>query len=283
MNKIIGVLTGWGVEDWIHPAINQALEFCDETMVIIAPYAPEFKKFEDRTYEICKEYPVRLLDYEPSSLPIGKQRCRILNTMLRKSRLFAPGNWIWLFDSDEFYLDSGYAEVMEAIRLGKYDRVYMESKFFIINMQHYLIEASERLFKIATGNDEFIPTNNWCHKAKNSYTLKRVNGMFHYSMLTDARIHEAQWWLFPPFDEYGGYRVRWLKEIYAKYDLENEDYWTEKNRELIGIKTPWCDDGYKPDENGRLFRYTGKHPKFIEKAGLTKIKDFREYNKRRKK
>lgn len=277
MNKIIGLLTGWGVEDWIRPAIKQALEFCDEIMVIVAPYAPKLKKFEDRTYDICKEYPIRLLNYEPLPLDISRQRCKIVNTMLRKSKLFALDNWVWLFDSDEFYLDSGYAEIKDVIKSDEYDRVLAESKFFMINMHHYLTERSERLFRIVAENDGFVPTNKWWRPAKSSYTLKRDNGMFHYSMLTDTRRHEAKWWLYPPFATDGGYRVRWLKEIYSKYDLSNEDFWVEENRKLLGIKSPWCDAGYKPDDNGRLFRYKGMHPKFIEESGLTRIRDFREY------
>lgn len=278
MNKIIGVLTGWGVEDWIRPAIEQALERCDEVMAVIAPFAPELKRFEDRTYDICKEYPaVRLLDHKLSGKNIQQEECGALNLMLKSSSLYSPGNWAWKLDSDEFYTDTAYEKIKLAIESGKYDSVYTEAKLFYIDMWHYLNEGSPRLQKILTPNDGYVPTCKWCRIPKSVYVLPRSDGMFHYSMLKDMEVRCAMWWKHPPHDTDGGYRVRWLREIYAKYDLENEDYWTEKNRGMIGIKTPWCDSGYKPDGNGRLFRYGGKHPRFIEEVGLTKIKDFREY------
>lgn len=284
MNKIIGLLTGWGTEDWIRPAIKQALEFCDEVMAIITPFAPNLKKFEDNTYSICKDYPdVRLLDYKLSGKSIQQEECGVLNLMLKSSSLYSPGNWVWKLDSDEFYTDTAYKKIKLAIENDEYDSVFVEAKLFYIDMWHYLNEGSSRLQKILTVSDRFVPSCKWCRIPKKTYVLPRSDGLFHYSMLKDMDIHCAMWWKHPPHDSDGGYRVRWLREIYAKYDLENEDHWIEKNRKLIGIKTPWCDSGYKPDKNGRLCRYEGKHPRFIEESGLMKIKDFREHYRGKKK
>lgn len=278
-DKIVGLLTAWGAEKWIKPAIEQALEYCDEVMVVVTAFGFPFKKFKDNTYDICKEYHgIKLLDYEPKQRFVNRITAEVHNYMLEKSELFLPGNWVWILDVDEYYPESGYKRIKSIIKSGEYDRIIAESKFFMINMQHYLNEIGHQLIKVDNVNERFIPTNNWAKRPRSIYIIPREIGMFHYSMLMNTNIHRIKWGI-----EYSrtsqSNKVTWLDKIYPKYDLENEDYWVEKNFELSGIRSPWFNEGYKPDENGRLFKYDGMHPKFIEKTGFTKIKDFRKlYN-----
>jgi len=279
MNKIIGLLTAWGAERWIRPAIKQALEYCDEVMVVVAAFGPQFRKFEDNTYNICKEYhDIKLLDYEVKQRFVNRITAEVHNYMLEKSELFLPGNWIWIMDVDEFYPEIGHKRIKSIIEGGKHDRIITESKFFMINMQHYLTEMGHQLIKVEDISARFIPTNNWPRKPKAIYVVPREIGMFHYSMLTNTSIHRVKWGVEYSHTSQSN-KIGWLDKIYYKYDLENEDYWIEENLKLSGIRSPWFNVGYKPDENGRLFKYNGTHPKFIEETGFTKIKDFRDiYN-----
>ena len=168
-----------------------------------------------------------------------------LNYMLKSSPLYEPGNWAWILDADEFYADTAHEMIRAAIDVkftdicSPYDQITVESKFFYINMQHYLNEDGDRLFRINEEGECFVPTNKWSATRGQVYILPRNDGM------------------------------------YPSYDLENEEYWIEENRKRFGIRSPWFNKGFTPDENGRLFRYAGKHPKFIETSGLTGIEDFR--------
>jgi hypothetical protein len=66
-----------------------------------------------------------------------------------------------------------------------------------------------------------------------------------------------------------------------KMDVNDQKESIQKSINRFGIKSvmgiifsggPW-----KPTkENGELFYYDGKHPSFVEDAGLTKINDFRK-------
>jgi len=279
MNKIIGLITAWGVEDWIRPAVRQALVYCDEVLAVVSPFAPQLRRFEDRTYDICKEYGrLKLLDYESSETYIRSAIADVLNHMLKNSDLHRVGNWVWILDSDEFYAESSAKEIIAATRDdADYDKIVMESRFFMINMQHYLNEAGDRMFRIMDMNDRFVPTCKWSRTPRAPYAIRRANRMFHYSMLTDTERHRERWLLrYRNTPDVGFKIVKWLDEIYAKYDLGNEDYWIERNFKLSGVRSPWVNMGFKPDENGRLFKYNGRHPKFIEEAGLPEIKDFRK-------
>jgi len=283
MNKIIGLLAAWGAEDWVRPAIKQALEYCDEVMVVVTAWTPELKKFKDGTLNICKEYrDLRLLDYDPHKTRTTHAVCATFNHMLKNSRLFTLGNWVWILDADEFYADSAHRKIRSVVEDGRYDWIKIESRFFYINMQHYLKGWNNRLFRVENIENGFKPTNIWSRPARNIYTLPRKTGMFHYSMLTDTRRHRVRWHVTyhsagPQWD-----RIKWLDEIYPKYDLEDEEYWIEENFKMFGIRSPWFNRGLTPNEEGGLFKYEGGHPKFIEEAGLHKVKDFREFNKAKK-
>jgi len=269
MNKIIGLLTAWGAEDWIRPAIEQALTYCDEVMVVIAAYSPEFMTFEDSTYDICREYNrIKLLDYKINKAVHYLQiRADVMNLMLDNSSLYEPGNWIWILDTDEFYTDLAHDEIRKAIKTQKYDDIVVEEKFFVINMQHYLIGSHGRLRKITAARGRFRYANGWTQPLQSKYIVPRDKGMFHYSMLTNVAQHYVRWQLSHP----GDVRAEWLKRIYANYDLENEDYWIEKSRLLTGLKSCWFNKGMFSDKDGRVFKYEGVHPSFIEATGLTKV------------
>jgi len=276
MNKIIGLLTAWGARRTVEAAAQQALEYCDEVMAVVSSFAPELRRFEDETYGILKKFKrINLLDYRTKETTISYAVADVLNQMLLRSSLYSTGNWVWILDADEFYADSASNLIRSAIDNGRYNQITAESHFFMINTHHYLNETGNRLFRIESGDRGFIPTNKWLGKLRNIYLLPRKHGMFHYGMLVSAEMYRMKWGV-----EYKGRcqdeKARWLDEIYYKYDLKNEDYWLRKNLEISGIRSPWFNRGFTPNIDGKLFRYIGKHPKFIEESGLTKIKDFRE-------
>lgn len=279
--KLIGLVTAWGQEEWIRPVIEQALEYCDEVMAVVTSFTPESEQFEDNTYDICKEYPdVKLLDVQGYWSSVSYAAANVLNRMLQSSKLFLPGNWIWQLDSDEFYPRSAYEEIKSIMKEDEYDEIVLEEKYFFINMQHYLeVIRNGRLRRVKNGKERFRPTCQWSQTDGKTYEIPRKTGMFHYSLLRDMRATRIMW-----LTEYSGHKqrgkncaVRWLDEIYVKYELENEDYWNKKNFEINGIKSPAWVNAFASDENGKLFRYEGKHPRVIEEAGLPKIKDFRKW------
>jgi len=199
-----------------------------------------------------------------------------LNEMLKKSRLYSVGNWIWILDVDEFYPKSAYRKIKSAIKSNNYDYITVEEKLFFINMQHFLKGSHAKLFKIRPLHMlpfyRFKPVQHWSGKFRKNYILSQEDGMFHYSLLTNPHIRKVRWENEYPDSK----QTRWLDKIYRNYDLDNEDYWIEKNFKLSGIKSPWFSEEFQPDENGRLFKYEGQHPKFIEETELPKIPDFRK-------
>jgi len=276
MNKIIGLLTAWGAKQTARAVAQQALEYCHEVMAVASPFVPELERFEDETCDILKGFSeIKLLNYRTMETTVSRAVADVLNHMLKRSSLYSIGNWVWILDADEFYADSAPKIIRAVIDSGKYDQITVESHFFMINTRHYLNEYGNRLYRIGTEESGFVPTNKWSLPTRRVYTLQRADGMFHYGMLVSAEAYRVKWGV-----EYKGRcqdnKIRWLDEIYYKYDLKDEERWLRKNLEVSGIRSPWFNKGFTPNVDGKLFRYLGKHPKFIEHSGLTKIEDFRK-------
>jgi len=274
--KLIGLMTGWGCRDWIHPALDQALEYCDEVLVCISPHSESMVSFEDDSYRIAKKREgIKVVENNEMSHH-SVIKAKILNKMLMESENFEVGNWIWILDIDEFYTANSYNNIRKIIKDIGCDQIDIISKFFLINMRHHLISEHDRLFRINDKSNRFIPTQKWSGTRKVFKFKPEAINMFHYSMLTNSHIRMQFWKTEYPGMEQNE-KVRWLDEIYRHYDLKDEDTWLEKNRKLCGVRTPWIKEGFEPNEDGKLFYYRGKHPKFIERLPLINVEDFRKY------
>jgi hypothetical protein len=284
MNKIIGLITAFAAEDWIEPSIKQALNHCDEVIVSTGAYADNLEPFKDSTDEICQRYKdrIKIVDSVKSGRHIGS-KAGTLNNMLKASKLREVGNWVWLFDVDEFFLDSELKDIKTIIfKNTNYNTVITNEMLFFINTQKYLRTGINRgrFNKISSINDSYSGVNKWSGPRNVPLNYKGI-GKFHYSFLKDSGFKMAL-----HLTEYGknpnnpskaqADKVRWLNEIYLKYELDNEDYWINKNQQMFGSREPYMKNtNFNPGRNGHLHTYLGDHPQVIEEAGLTKIKDFR--------
>lgn len=278
MPKIVGLINSWYSERWIAASIEQALLYCDEVIVAIGAHSKALANLKDRTREIAETYSDRVTLIKASMSNVHDQsKADTLNRMLSVSKLRKPENWIWILDGDEFYFECSYLKIMDAIASGSYTHMKVEEKFFLINTTRYLLGSHGRLFRIENKNDRFMPTQNWTGAKTREYVLRRDDGkmgMFHYSLLTDTNYRRIMWETEHSYGQSN--KLQWLSDIYIQYDLDDEELWTNKNQKLFGVKSPWFSKGMKANSDGKLFVYDGSHPELVEKAGITRIPDFRK-------
>jgi len=273
--KIIGIITAWGCQDWIRPAIKQAIKLCDEVNVCVNAHADNLLKFEDDTFSVVEEFSrdINIIEFDKQASHV-EIKSKILNQCIEESRYFEVGNWIWMFDTDEYYNDIVSSEIIkELLSNTSADQVYFKEKYFYINMQHYLTAEHDRLFKINSLLDRFKPMQQWSG-TKTAIKLNE-NVLFHYCMLVNPHMKIEQWKTEWPGVSHQN-KIDWITKIYKNYDLNDEEYWIKENEKLFGIKSPLLNKAAFSD-NGKLFKYEGKHPEVIEESGLTKIKDFRKH------
>lgn len=279
MNRIIGLICGWGCEDFIRMALNQASEYCDEVLVNISPHSKALEKFRDSSYDIALEYSesnrkVKLIEYENPSIHCDV-KAGILNLMLQNSKFFSPGNWIFILDVDEFYPHESIDNIFYIMKNDAcIDQITVEEYYFYINAKHYLNGEHIRLFKIKDSSNRFMPTQKWVYSSMPVTASRDFSPMFHYGMLTNP-WQKIEFWK-TEYHNVQTRKIEWINYIYKNYDLENEEYWIEENRRMFGIRSPWFSDSFKPDKEGKLFKYNGKHPRWVNE-NLLGIEDFRDY------
>ena len=277
MNKILGIISVWGAEKWIKLSIEQALTLCDEVVVNTGPYVANMAQFEDKTKQICQSYGNRIkLVTSIMSKSHAEGKAATLNKILRESALHKEGNWIWLFDVDEYYIKEEFDKIKPELFSGKYNTLKMDELYFFINTKRYLKNKRIRLWRIGDMDSKFVPTNRWTG-ARNKIFYDPDFKYFHYSTLMDQRLKKE---LYKTERNEGlskeqHEKVEWTDKIYMKYDLNNEDTWITLNQKLYGVKQPYWRSDFAPDTNGRLFVYNGPHPKLIKDAGLCDVEDFR--------
>jgi len=278
MANIIGIITAWCADKFVEPAILQAMEYCDEVFICVAPHSELMKLHADDTERIAAKYKNKINFIEFSIAPFSvhtESKSMILNIALHKSKLFNPGNWVWILDVDEFYTDKSVKYIKDIIASNQYDQLEIEEYFFYINMKKYLLGSHNRLFKIKDKTNIFFPTQYWPYSS-NKCIVPAEYGMFHYSMLLDpnAKLH---FWKTEYHGKKQDIKITWLDKIYRNYDLDYEDIWLDKNNKLFGYYSPWFSPSFLPMPDGRLFTFNGDSPKFI--SHLTHITDFRKlYN-----
>lgn len=283
--KIIGLVTGWGSEIWMKPAIEQALYLCDEVIVGVGAWSEYMDEFEDGTLDVCAEYKdyenVTVVPYTIRESKVNFAVAASLNAMLTYSKLYEPGNWIWLLDCDEFYHKRTKTLINEMIATGMFNRIDFQTRFFLIDLYHYVKGKYVRMWKIEDINMDlykrFNPTHHW---TQNPYVgeVPLKDGMFHYSMLKNPHAMVRKW-----EHEYQGnkqdHKINYANKIYKNYDLADEEYWTTMNLDVSGIKHPWFTDSMEAKKDGHLFEYKDKLPEYVAESKLIEVKDFRKlYN-----
>lgn len=276
MPKIIGLVVAWGCEKWIDAAIHQATRYCDEVIVCVHPLTKAMEQFEDNTKELAVRWTgenVKLVTgiSGPSHVHV---KAPTLNRMLKASKYFSPGNWVWVLDVDEYYLEEDYFPLRDIIENpGDVNRIIFNESYFMINMQHYLTTEGPRLWKIETDRDGFVPTQRW-NRDPIDYKHPSKMGKFHFSALMNMKAKREFWRTEYPHEQ--NKKIQWIDEIYLNYDLNNEEYWITRNESLFGVRTPYRDSDFGTD-GGRYFKYSGPYPAVITDRRLNKVEDFRTY------
>jgi hypothetical protein len=281
VKEITGYVVAWNAEPFIEPALEQAVTICDEVMVAVGPHSEHMKAFVDRTEEICLKfrdnYPgmVKLVpvEYRGAHSPT---KGATLQAMVRASALYKPGNWVWLLDADEFYLRREAAELKGIIQSTDCNSVQFNERYFFINTRKHLVNKRRRLYKITAEGNTWKPTSKW-GGPRDDILDYPGEGLFHYSALMNPHSKRAFWSTEYQADPRVGHPlVRWMDEVYMKYDLEDEDKWLDRNQQLFGVRTPFWIGDIQAGPDGKLVDYDGPHPEVIEAAGFTNIPDFRK-------
>ena len=273
--KFVGLILAWACERWIDLAIWQAECFCDELMVSVGAHSEAMKEFEDSTEDKCKKHHnVKMVPVEYKGTH-SDTKAATMNKMLQESGI-EEGGWVFLLDVDEFYQVDSVFRLKQQLMYSDYDHVRVEEKCFYIDMKHYLEGSHGRLWRYTSKQDHFRPTNNWSGPKANQYVMLRDDGMFHYTFLLNPLAKRAFW--MSEYSQGQEHKVKWMDEIYIPFEIGNQEFWAKRNEDLFGLRSPWYNTDFRPNEDGTLFEYEGLHPEIIELVKYPQVEDFRRWD-----
>lgn len=273
--RLIALMTAWACRDWVEKAVFNAISYADELWVCVAPHSSEFVDMEDGTVDVLDSYKTYSgIHFHETGAPesiADNTKCRILNEMMRKAKP-EPGDVLMVVDADEFYLNGDMDTLMEFAKTD-FDVGMVRGYYFCINLNWFFInESMMRMFKYRPGF-QYVPTQKPNYNA--TYTDTGVT-MLHYTMLQSLEMKRRYWSMSPVGNPVAcKKKVRWVDEVYAKWDVNNEDESKRRNQEVTGRYGFWHGGGMVESDGG-LFSYgDGEHPEDVVEA-FGKIQDFRE-------
>jgi len=276
MSKLVGIMTAWSAEIFIEAAIKQALYMCDEVLLCVSPHSEAMKKFEDNTLEIAKKYKdkIKLIDY-PTQAFCSKTKAETMNAMIELSTI-KPNDWLVMLDVDEFWFKEDIDCLKEYLEDSKEDWIWTPTKYFFIDLYHYMLNEEGRFWRFKNSKDRFIVSCQWSGDRSKAVHLNSPS-FFHYSTMLNPYAKYEFWRTDWPNSQ--PLLMQWIEEIFLKFNLKNQEYWVKKNFELFDSLQPFCKSDYKPKEDGTLFIYNYLHPEWIEELNIKDIKDFRKLYK----
>lgn len=280
MSKVIGLITAWAAEPFIKPAIDQALEYCDEVIVSVSANDKSFNKFEDNTMDICKSYGNKISMVKGVELSNHiSSKGSSLKKMLDETGNNKKGNWIWILDADEFYFKDDVNQIRSLINEGKVNAINTKEKFFLIDTKNHVKWQRTRIKKLLQDNTRFKTNQLPYEHLLKPHKLDSPHAMHHYSFLMNPHF-KRQFWLKERSDSNAPdvkAKIWWMDNIYLKMDLNKMDYWVNVAEKKFGNKSilgPIFNK--KATNNGGLYTHDTINPEFIAGTSLEKIKDFRK-------
>ena len=268
--KVIGLMCTWNNLEFLRCSLPQALSFCDELILVEGCHSGNFpKRSTDGTceyIETMKESPklvVRDFDF------IGrydKVQHQIRQSFPRESALYEPGNWVFHWDDDIFFMYKDLPKLRAALEATSCNQITGSIRHFLYNFRfNAIMRAWSNVYKIADGLHLSSVSN--VHYGRNRHaSCELIKGvtLFHYNYVKKPERFKARMIMsiekgtraskgqFERFMD-----ISWDKDE----DILNGNAFTE-------IK--------KISPEGDLNIYTGEHPEAVADHPWRHINDVRE-------
>lgn len=268
--KIIGLMVTWNNLEFFKCALEQALSFCDEVIVVEGCHSQQYPKYStDGTCEYIESIKgmpkLRVMDFDF----IGRYDTvvrRIRQDFPKTSKFYKPGNWVAQWDDDTFFLEEDLPKLKVAMEKTKNDAVTYPYRNFFYNFRfNFLADRQNGVYYRITDGLHLAGISKARYKDKRPYSCQVLEGMmcFHYAHVKKPERQNAR---FVMSVEKGtkasvGRYEKWLSVSWNK----DEDIFNS-----LGILRP-----LRPVEEP-LSIYNGKHPMALDSHPWRHIKDVRE-------
>lgn len=266
--KIIGVMLTWNNLEFFKRSVHQALDFCDELIVIEGCHSTKHPKHStDGTCEYIKtirklpKLVIRDFDFNGRYDNVQRQ---IRQNFPKESAFYKLGNWVFQWDDDCFYMEEDLLILRAAIERTKSDALSYINRNFIYNFRFNSIERGLIVsYRIVEGL-YLTGVLNPHYGDGRRIPCQHIEGVtrFHYSYVKKPERVKA--------------RVMMSIEKGTRASVGKYEQWMgvewEKDEDIF--KSRAIIEGIRPGEG--LLIYKGKHPEAVADHPWRHIKDVRK-------
>lgn len=267
--KIIGLMCTWNNLEFFKCALEQALSFCDEVIVVEGCHSQQYpQRSTDGTCEYIESIKgipkLKVMDFDFVGRYDLVQR-RIRQNFPKMSEFYKPDNWVTQWDDDIFFLEEDLPKLKVAMEKTKSDAItYPHRNFFYnfrfnflaarLNPTHYRIIDGVYLRGISSAH----------YKNRRLCSCQVIDGItaFHYGYVKRPERMKARWIMsIEKGNEASiGSRERWMS---VSWDVDKDIFNSRKVLQTIRMEET-------------LNIYNGKHPKVLDNHPWRYIDDVRK-------
>lgn len=268
--KILGVLLTWNNIEFLKCSLKQALEFCDEVILVEGCHYKKYpKRSTDGTYEFIQslDHPklvIRDFNFQGRNDIV---QWKIRETFSKQSDLWEPGNWVAQWDDDIAFFDDDLKKIKEVMKKTKRDMVRFKERRFNYNFKINVFNNNVGAYHFDRITEDCFYRPTWKMFYKNGKRYKK------YEFLKDV-VYFHYPYVKPPD------RVKFRWEISVeKGNMES----AKRYEQFMRVKWDQDEDIFKYKEiiesinaMSGLNVYYGKHPEIMENHKWRYKKDCRE-------
>jgi len=187
--KIIGIMLTWNNLEFFRCAVKQALEFCDELILVEGGNSTKYpKRSNDGTAEFIqtmKTHPkLKIMDFTRGNRYDYLQR-DIRREYPKQSPYYKPGNWVFHWDDDLFFMDKDLRKLRGMMWHCKKDSLNLMCRWFSYNFRFNVFTRMGPVCYRITDGLILKGVLMAYYKDRRSYSISYPNNMiaFHYSFV----------------------------------------------------------------------------------------------------
>jgi len=266
--KIIGLMLTWNNLEFFRCALEQALSFCDEVVLVEGCHSKQYpKRSTDGTCEhiqTMKAHPkLRIVDFDNRGRYDYTQR-HIRMECPKMSQYYKPDNWVVFWEDDIFFLEENLSKIKDAMQNSKNDALGADIRYFFYNFRFNFLEKGKGFyfFRIVDGF-RLKGITAHCYRDGRRFSESLLDNMliFHYGHVKRPERMKARWVMS---------MEKGTKASIGRFEKWMSVSWNE-DEDIFN--THGILEGIRP--RGILNVYNGKHPKVLDVHPWRNLEDVR--------
>lgn len=201
--KVIGIMLTWNNVHFLKCALQQALGFCDEVLLIEGCSSTKYPtRSTDGTceyIETLRGHPkLKICSFDPKSIVGGYNKVQRLarQKLLRSSTFLQPNNWVTAWDDDMFFFDDDLNKLRRIMEKTNHDTLSFRERRFIYNFRFNTMGRGRWFFHRITEGCHYRSLMTFCYKNGKKYRdISYIDDIcyFHFNYVKKRERIKARW------------------------------------------------------------------------------------------